>query len=342
MPHPLDTLDMESVLSGFPGQFRAGIGAAEKALAGAEKAALPPGPFGGVLLAGMGGSWMAGALVRDARLARVPILIHRDYGLPDPIQLQSPLVIASTFSGDTEETLSAYEAARDKGLPLVGVSRSGKLEELCREDGQLWIRIPADPPDMQPRCSTGYSVGILTRLLEGLGLAAPGAVAAVSALGDSLAAFVDPAREEARRLLPALRGATPVIYTSQTYATVARIFKIKINENSKTTAFWNVFPELSHNEMVGWTKPQGPFHVIYLRDAEEDPRVLKRMDLSKGLLGEHGVSVAEVPIRGNGLLEKTFRTLQIADWASYELALDLGQDPSPIEIVEAFKRRMAE
>jgi glucose/mannose-6-phosphate isomerase len=342
MPHPLDTQDMESVIRGFPRQFRAGIQAADEALQAAkDKGTLPPGPFGGVLLAGMGGSWMPGALARDAKLARVPILIHRNYDLPDPIHLQDPLVIASTFSGNTEETLSAYEGARDRPLPVVGVTCGGKLGDLCRDDGKLWVPIPADPPNMQPRCATGYTVGILTRLLEELDLAQAGAVAALWGLEDSLQAFVEPARKEAKRLLPNLLQATPVIYSSPTYATVARIFKIKINENSKTAAFWNVFPELNHNEMVGWTKPQGPFRVIYLRDPEDDARVLKRMDLSKELFSEHGLSVVEVPIEGESLLEKMFRTLQIADWASYELALELGEDPSPVEMIETFKGRMA-
>ena len=147
MPHPLDTQNMESVLREFPQQFRAGIEAAQEALAAAkQRGILPPGPFDGVLLAGMGGSWMPGALVRDAKLARVPILIHRNYGLPDSLHLKNPLVIASSFSGNTEETLSAYQAARNERLPVVGVSRHGdpgepaKLEELCRQDGKPWIR----------------------------------------------------------------------------------------------------------------------------------------------------------------------------------------------------------
>jgi glucose/mannose-6-phosphate isomerase len=333
---------MESVLLKFPGQFGAGVDAAEEVLAAAEeKGTLPPGPFGGVLLAGMGGSWMPGALVRDAGLASKPIHVHRNYDLPKRLDLDNPLVIASSFSGNTEETLSAYEAAEKRELPVIGVSRGGALEECCQRDGKLWIPVPAKPANMQPRCATGYTVGILTRLLKKLGLARPTAVDEVRALEGSLETFVEAARDEARRLLPVLCRATPVIYTSPAYATVAQIFKIKINENSKTAAFWNVFPELNHNEMVGWTKPQGPFHVVYLRDPEEDPRVLKRMDLSKDLFAEHALSVVEVPIQGKSLLEKMFRTLQIADWTSYELALELGEDPSPVEMIEAFKRRMA-
>lgn len=335
MADALDSKDMESIIRRFPGQFGEGLTAAKGVMA-------PGGPFKSVQVAGMGGSWMAAALVADGNLARVPIHIHRSYQLPDPLRAEAPLVVASSFSGNTREVLSAYEAARQAGLPLVGISSGGELARRCENDKVTFVRIPADPPDMQPRCATGYTVGILARLLDNSALAAGGAVEAVEALAKPLEEFMDAARDLAKSLLPELRRATPVIYTSQKYRTVARIFKIKINENSKTAAFWNVFPELNHNEMVGWTQAHGPFHVVVLRDAEEYPCILKRMDLAREILGEHGVSSTVVPIEGpsGNLLEKMFRTLLVADWTSYELALALGVDPTPVDIVEDFKRQL--
>jgi glucose/mannose-6-phosphate isomerase len=349
MAHPVDTQNMEKIISQSPGQFRAGLEAA-------KDVKVPGGPFGGVLLAGMGGSWMAGALVRDAKLCRVPIHIHRDYGLPNPIPLDNPLVVASTFSGNTQETLSAYDAARDKGLPIVAITRrrftdpdtgktvDGELAKRSERDAGAHdvslVRIPADPPTMQPRSATGYTVGILVRLLDRLGLAAEGAVAAMEALEGPLQGFVDPAREHAQRLLPGLAQATPVIYTSDTYATVAQIFKIKINEHAKTAAFWNVFPELNHNEMTGWVERRGPFHLVFLRDADDSPCVLRRMDLAREILSEYGLSSAVVPIEGASLVEKIFGTMLVGEWAAYQLALARGVDPTPVDIVEGFKRRL--
>lgn len=337
MADALDSRDMESIIRRFPSQFHEG-------LAAAKGVKVPGGPFKSVQVAGMGGSWMAAALVADGKLASVPIRIHRGYQLPDPLRLEAPLVVASSFSGNTREVLSAYEAARQAGLPLVGISSDGELARRCEKDKVAFVPIPADPPDMQPRCATGYTVGILTRLLDNHALAAQRAVAAVEALVEPLEEFMETARSRAKRLLPELRQATPVIYTSQRYRTVARIFKIKINENAKTPAFWNVFPELNHNEMVGWTRRHGPFHLIFLRDPEEDPCVLKRMDLARELLGEHGVSSAVVPIEGpslqENLLEKMFRTLLVGDWTSYELALALGVDPTPVDMIEDFKRQL--
>ncbi len=351
MPHPIDKENMEAIISQSPGQFRAGLDAA-------ADAPLPAGSFRSLLLAGMGGSWMAGALVDEARLCRVPIHVHRDYGLPDPLRLDDPLVIASTFSGNTQETLSAYDAARERGLPIVAVTRrsfddpatgetvDGRLAQRARRDHDSHpvglVRIPADPPSMQPRCATGYTFGILVGMLDRLGLAEPGAVAAVEAMEGPLGEFVGPARETAKRLLPELREATPVIYSSRRYATVARIFKIKINEHAKTAAFWNFFPELNHNEMIGWTRRQGPFHLVLLRDADDSPCVLRRMDLARSILAEGGLESSVVPIEGSSLVEKIFRTMLVGDWTAYELALAAGVDPTPVPIVESFKRRLKE
>jgi len=349
MAHPLDKQNMEKIIAESPRQFRAGLEAA-------KDVKVPGGPFGSVLMAGMGGSWMAGALVRDAKLCRVPIQIHRDYGLPDPLLLENPLVIASTFSGNTQESLSAYDAARDRGLPIVSITRrsfddpkTGKpvKNELARRSlrdadkhNVTLVRIPADPPTMQPRSATGYTVGILAGLLERVGLAEEGAVAAIEALEAPLLGFVDAAREHAQRLLPGLSQATPVIYSSQRYATVAHIFKIKINEHAKTPAFWNFFPELNHNEMIGWVRRRGPFHLVFLRDGEDSPCVLKRIDLAREILSEHGLSSDVVPIEGASLVEKIFRAMLVGEWAGYELALAGGVDPTPVDIVEGFKRRL--
>lgn len=336
MPHCPDPEDMKTIISDSPAQFRAG-------LAAAAQVKIPGEPFRCVQGAGMGGSAMAFDLIRDARLSRVPIHVHRNYDLPPRLKAKKPLVIASSFSGDTEETLSAYEAARAQKLPLLGIATGGELAGRCkkhRREGVRFVRIPAEPVSMQPRSATGYMFGIVTRVLDRHGLAVKEAVEAVESLAEPLEKFMETAHKQAERLLPGLRQGTPVIYASERYASVARIFKIKINENAKTPAFWNVFAELNHNEMVGWTQRRGPFHIVFLRDGQEDPRIVKRMDLTRELLCEHGVPSAVVEITGQTLLEKLFCTLLVADWASYELALALGVDPTPVEMVEDFKGRL--
>lgn len=330
MPHPLDHADMERVIRRSPEQFRAGLTAAQ----GLQ---VSGGPFTDVLVAGMGGSWMAGALVREAGLSNVPIALHRGYGLPE-VRSGTTLVVVSSFSGNTEETLSSYNAARANRLSLLGISAGGELKERCVTDGVPFVSIPADPPTMQPRSATGYQVGILTQILANLGLAAEGAVPALERLGPHLTAVMDATRKQGEALVQALKNATPIIYASSRFRDVARIWKIKFNENAKTPAFWNVFPELNHNEMIGWTFAHGPFHVILLRDSEDHPRVVRRFEITRSLLQERGIPATVVPLEGNSPVEKIFFVLLVGDWASYALALALGVDPSPVPMVEDLKK----
>ena len=333
MPHALDTQNMEAIILDSPAQFMEGW----KAAAGLGSLG---GPFTNIRLAGMGGSWMAAALVREAGLSQVPIHIHRTYGLPEKLRKEGTLVIASTFSGDTAEVISAYEAAREGNFALVGIASKGELPSLCGQHGTPFVRIPAVPLGMQPRCATGYTVGILTRLLVEHGLATEGAEEAIRSLGGALEASMDTARQLGKNLVPALSQATPVVYAACQYETVARIWKIKFNENAKTPAFWNVFPELDHNELVGWTDRRRPFHLVLLGDASDDARILARFKKTAKLLREHEVYSSEIPIEGGSHVEKVFRTLLIGDWASYELALELKHDPTPVDLVEEFKDRM--
>lgn len=345
MPHPLDTQNMEQVIRQSPEQFAAG-------LRFAQEVTLPPGPFSTICVAGMGGSWMAGALVRDSGLARVPVSLHRGYDLPRTIPSDT-LVIASSFSGNTEETLSAFEAARAAGLSVIGMAAGGELEKRCADAGVPFVKIVADPPAMQPRSATGYGVGILTQILAQLNLATAGTVSAVERLGTFLSEFMESARQQGEALAPALSAATPIVYASDRFATVAHLWKIKMNENAKTPAFWNVFPELNHNEMIGWTQSgrslgEGrshsscAFHVILLRDGEDHPRVQKRFDITLALLREKGISSSIVPITGTTVLEKMCSSLLVGDWASTALALALGVDPSPVPMVEDLKNRLKE
>lgn len=338
MPHSLDRENMEAIIQRSPEQFRAGMRAAASV---PVEALAKTGPIRRILFAGMGGSSMPGALVRDAGLSMVRIDLHQGYELP-PGLAHGTLVVVSSYSGTTEESLSAYEAAKQAGLPVLGISVGGALETRCAADNIPFIKIPANPPTMQPRSATGYGVGIFTQLLASVGVAAAGAVAELERLRPALAARMDAARARGEALVPALRDATPIIYASDRFATVARILKIKINENAKTPAFWNVFPELNHNELSGWTNPRGRFHVVLLRDADDHPQIQKRFEVTLALLRERGVSASVVPIEGDTLIEKFFSTLLVGDWASTALALALGVDPSPIPLVEDLKKRLTQ
>jgi glucose/mannose-6-phosphate isomerase len=145
---------------------------------------------------------------------------------------------------------------------------------------------------------------------------------------------------QGKNLAQKLTNKIPIIYASDKFKDIAKIWKIKFNENSKTQAFWNYFPELNHNEMVGFTNLQGNFHIIILKDKEDHPRIQKRMAIITDLLKKKGIEVATIDVLGEDLLTKIFSTLMLGDWASYYLALEYGIDPTPVEIVEDFKKKM--
>ena len=134
-----------------------------------------------------------------------------------------------------------------------------------------------------------------------------------------------------------IAGKTPVIYGTTRFKSLAMIWKIMFNENAKTPAFWNFFPELNHNEMIGFTKPQGKFHLIVLRDRDIDPRISKRMEITTNILKKYGTDSTIVDMPEDGMLFRIFATLQIGCWASYYLALKYEIDPTPVEMVEEFK-----
>jgi len=333
VPHTLDEQNMEAVIGQSAKQFTDGLDAA-------AEVDLPKGEFRLVVVAGMGGSSMPGALVDEAGLNAVPIRLHQNYDLPGGLDPKDTLIVASSYSGNTEETLSSYDEARGGGFAVIGISHGGQLQKKCQADGVPFVQIPAEPPDMQPRSATGYGVGILTQVLARLGLAVDGAADRIRDLRGQLEARMSDAQEIGTEIAAKLKDATPAVYATEQYANVARIWKIKFNENAKTPAFWNFLPEMNHNETIGWTDRHGPFHLLFLSDPDDDPRNLKRQRISQQVFEEKGLHSTTVPMEGGDKVEKMFSTLLVGDWASWALALELGHNPTPVPLVEEFKARM--
>jgi len=166
----------------------------------------------------------------------------------------------------------------------------------------------------------------------------PDTTSKLLSLAKKLREHMDYHERQGMELAAKIKGRTPVIYSSPKYKPVAMVWKIKINENAKTPAFWNFFPELNHNEMVGFTNPKSKFFIIMLKDPEDHPRNLKRYDATSRLLVEKGVESEVIEMRGHDVFSKMFSSLNLADWTSYYLALEYGQDPTPIVMVENLKK----
>ncbi|OGB85578.1 bifunctional phosphoglucose/phosphomannose isomerase [candidate division Kazan bacterium RIFCSPLOWO2_01_FULL_48_13] len=331
--NPKDPSDMYSMIVGYPEQFA-------KGLALAKNIHLSP-DINEIIIAGIGGSALSPDLVYAffQQDIRVPFSIHRSYDLPKPVSPQT-LVIAISFSGNTEETISAAAAALKQGAQVAVITTGGKLSELAIANSLPLVWLTKESENFQPRMSSGYVIAVLTQLLINANIlpesAATALITAATALRQIRLA------ETGQQIAHQLVGLTPLIYASDNYWPVARIAKIKINENSKVPCFWNIIPEMNHNEMLGFTNPQGGrYFALMLKDASDHPSINHRMEVLSTVLRGRGINSQIINMIGNNYLEKVLSSLMLMDWVSYFLALELGIDPTPVDMVEQFKAAMA-
>jgi len=324
---------MRETILNFPKQFKEGI---ERA-----KDVKVKGKFENIVVCGMGGS----ALPAELLLAylsdlKLPLYIHRSYNLP-PQAGERSLIICISFSGNTKETISAFKEAQERKLKVAAITTGGELAKSARKYNTPLVSLPS--VKIQPRWAIGYLFGALVKVLSNSGV-----------IKDSSGEILEMAEKlrpleleaQGKSLAKKLVGKIPLIYARNKFKSLAHIWKINFNENSKIMAFWNYFPELNHNEMVGYSNLKNQksnlknFHVIMLRDSGYHPGILKRMKLTANLLKEKGIRVDFVEIMGKSISEKLFNNLILSDWVSYYLAKEYKIDPAPVEIVEEFKRKL--
>lgn len=301
-----------------------------------------------VVLSGMGGSAIAGDIVRSHLIGRIqiPFLVQRHYNLPGHVN-EKTLVICSSYSGNTEETLSAYDDAVSKGAKLVVMTTGGELGGKAGADKVPVVKIPNGLP---PRAALGFSFAPLLTLISRLGLCEPPADdihQAVAALRNRLERYM-PENEKNTSLALAreIHGTIPMIYAGQDHLdAVAWRFKGQICENAGCLASVNVFPEFNHNELVGWDELYGldkKFTIIMLRDSDDHPRIKARMDIVSQYLESRDYKVVNLQVEGGRGLTKIFLWIQYVDFTSYYLALLNGVDPTPVKAIDYLKGKLSE
>ena len=292
-----------------------------------------------LVVLGMGGSNLASGILK-MRFPEMNVMVHRDYGLPQISRdvLEKSLIVANSYSGNTEEVIDGFHAALESGLHVAAVAIGGKVLDIAREKKAPFIQIP--DTGIQPRLALGFQLKALLKLL---GL--ENELKEVSKLAHVL--NIGSAEKEGEKLAKSLQGAVPVIYSSAKNLPVAYNWKVKFNETGKIPAFYNAFPELNHNEMTGhdWVHKtkilSSRFHFIFLEDPEDDKRITKRMEVCKKLFEDRDFPVTSLSLRGNSIFEKVFSSLLIADWAAYHTALLYGAEPEQVPLVEEFKKLIA-
>lgn len=300
-----------------------------------------------IVVCGMGGSGIAGDVIRSLLGARlhVPIVVYKGDVLPSFCGPHT-LVLAVSYSGGTQETLACYREAVERRCPVVTVSSGGPLQGDASARGTPHLAVPGDAG--VPRAALGYLTGALLGWLDrrfDVGLA--GEVSSAADGLDGLAkawAPPQPARDnEAKALAGWLLGRTPVIWGSEGLMEAAALrFKNQVNENAKAPSFCSVLPELDHNEIEGWTPGLGEgFAVVGLRHDGEDPRLAERFDATIELVESAGLAVRQVRVEGDGPFDRLFGTLLLSDFASTYLGILRGVDPTPIPTLTGLKARLA-
>ncbi|HTD81917.1 MAG TPA: bifunctional phosphoglucose/phosphomannose isomerase [Thermoplasmata archaeon] len=340
-PAAIDRVDrsrMIDIVASLPEQLLEGY-------RGAEPVRIDLGDAGRVYIVGMGGSAIAGDLfvAWASDRSKLGMEVVRGYACPTSTA-KSDVLIAVSYSGDTEETLSAVAGAGKVGCRIVGITSGGKLEALCKARGYPVIRIPKGLP---PRGAFGHLFASLPAISEDwvyghLGHELERAAAHLMRLREEYGASVPVRSNPAKALAVKIRGKTPIVYAAPPYSPVATRWKTQFNENAEVLAWASQFPEADHNEIVGWGgDPHSKrFLPIIIRDRDETPEMARRLDVTKKIMSRW-TTVEEVRDRGETLLSRMLGTLYLGDYASVYLAVLRNVDPMPVKPIAELKKKLA-
>lgn len=295
------------------------------------------GNYENFILSGMGGSHLS-ADVLKAHDPSLRLYVHKSYGIPkNKAEFnEKSLFIASSYSGNTEEVLDFADEAYSRGYDLIIISTGGKLIDFATEHDLPYIQIP--DAGIQPRVALGFSAIALASLVS------PNIIPDLNNLKNTLTP--DSLKDDGKELAKILANKIPIIFTSERNLAVAYNWKIKINETGKIPAFYNVFPELNHNEMQGYDFTEGNkqlsenFHFIFIGDSEDHPRIIKRMEVLEEQLQEKGLPVNKIYLSGQNRFEEIFNSLLLADWTALGLSEFYETEAEQVPLIEDFKKRI--
>ncbi len=340
----LDPGDMRAAVRAFPDHLAEGW----RRGAAVDDFDLDASAFDGVVLCGMGGSAIGGDLVRGVvePTSPLPFVVNRGYSLPGWVG-ERTLVVASSYSGGTEETLSAFADAEARGARRLAITSGGDLWEIADDEG---LDVVAIPGGLQPRAALGYSLGVVLRLARKLGLAelsdAEFDVALAAARDRAERHDGDADGNPARDLAASFEDVLPVVYTGVgLLEPVGMRWRTQVHENAKHPAVGNVLPELDHNEIMGFEAAPPALaermHVVALRDADDHAQIVKRFEATRDLVAPGIAGWTELESEGDSRLARALSLVQLGDATSFWLAVRKGVDPTPVETIQALKKTLA-
>ncbi len=293
-----------------------------------------------IYVAGLGGSGIGAdfvaSFIQDE--CKLPFLVRKGYHVPAFVG-SNTLAIASSYSGNTEETLISYAQIKKQGARLLCVASGGKIIELAKADGHDFIQVPANWPS--PRACLGYSVTAQLAALQHLGYISDRCLNEIEGAIVMLRKESAAIREQAKTIAQKLHKKIPVIYIEDRMEPVAVRLRQQINENSKALCWHHVIPEMNHNELVGWTEENKDLVVLYLRNDDDYARNAVRMDINKKIIGKYAGEIIEVYSKGSNLIEKSLYLVHLGDWISWELSVLRNVDALEVNVIDYLKGELA-
>jgi len=292
-----------------------------------------------VLICGLGGSGIGGTIVNDivSPKARIPIAATKDYSIPNFVN-EHTLVIANSYSGNTEETLYALEKCQAKGAEIAVITSGGKLKTIAEENNYNKIIIPGDQP---PRAMFGYAFTELFFMLNHYGIIDDSFKSDFVKAIDLLDAEKSEIQNKAMELAKKMYKQTPVIYVANGFEGVAVRFRQQINENSKMLCWHHVVPEMNHNELLGWRTNVDNLAVVYFRNKSDYERNQIRMDINKKVISEYTDNISEVWSMGDSIIENSLYHINLGDWVSWYLSEMNNVDAIEIDVINFLKGELA-
>lgn len=310
------------------------------------KGSIQPTEIHNIVVAGMGGSALAAGMVKNWLKLPIPFEIVKRYDLPQYVN-QHTLVIASSYSGNTEETISGLEEAEAKGASIAIISAGGQLSDIAEEKQYPFVQLPSG---YQPRMAAILNLRALVKLLEAYGQV-NGKFDEITATADWLSdqvqqwvAEVPTDQNLAKQLALKAEGKSVVVYSGAKMAPVGYKWKISFNENAKNVAFCNELPEFNHNEFIGWTSHpvEKPYAIFDLISGFEHPQILKRFAVSEQLLSGRRPASISVELQGESVIAQMLWGAILADFVSIYLAVLNNIDPTQVDLIETLKKELAD
>ncbi len=325
---------MKELIEKFPEQLRKAVEIAE-----AVKLTPAKNEIKNVLIAGLGGSGIGGTIASEINMleCKVPVTVTKGYFMPEFVN-ENTLVIVSSYSGNTEETINVMNLAIERKANIVAVTSGGIIAETAKTKNLDLIILPGGMP---PRACLGYSMVQVLNILPRFNLTKTNPIPQILSSADLLVKENENIQREAKSISDFFKGKIPVLYTTTFHEGLAIRWRQQINENSKMLCWHHVVPEMNHNELVGWRNKNENLAVLYLLFNDEYDRNLKRIDMNKEVIKQYTSNIHTLIAKGNGEIEQTFYLNAVGDWVSYYLSIENGVEAAEINVINHLKNQLS-